>query len=443
MEKDEIKTILEEWNFWSHELYTGIERESCISKLERYARTNQVVVITGARRSGKTIIMRQMAKRLIKEGLEKESILFINFEDPRWSELDAKALQRIYETYLELLNPKQKPCIFLDEVQEVVGWEKWVRMMHELRKAKIFVSGSNAALLEREFSTLLTGRHLDYTVFPLSFREFLLFNNIAISSEIDIISRKVELRRLLREFMEHGAYPEIVLTAEKTEHLLTYFEDIINKDIVKRYKIRKPEKLRILAKFYLSNISSSVTFGAVEKSFGISADTAERFSKYFEDSYLIFFLKRFSFKVKEQEKSPRKVYAIDTGLANAIGFKFSENIGRTAENIVFVALKRMQAANPNIEIFYWKDLQHREVDFVVKEGGNVTKLIQVCWNIYETKVKERETRALLKAMDELGINEGIIITEEKDAEENINGKKIKFVPLLKWLLSEPQAAGEL
>jgi predicted AAA+ superfamily ATPase len=153
---------------------------------------------------------------------------------------------------------------------------------------------------------------------------------------------------------------------------------------------------------------------------------------------MIFFVKRFSFKVKEQEKSARKVYAIDVGLANAIGFKFSANYGKIAENMVAVELKRKMSQYPNMELYYWKNPRHEEVDFIVKYGQNVEQLIQVCWDITEYRTKERELKALLKASKELNCANLVVITEDYEAEEELKEKakfyKVKFIPLWKWLL---------
>lgn len=433
MVKNEILKILDDWNFWKKDLETGIKRPLYLDRLKSFSATNQILVITGARRSGKSFIMRQLAKELIKEGGNKNNILMVNFEDPRFTELNTETLQKIYETYLEFLKPKE-PFIFLDEVQEVEAWEKWTRTMHELGKARVIVSGSNARLLSKELATLLTGRHLNTVIFPLSFKEYLAFNNIAVEKKLDIISKEIEIKGLLRDYLEFGSFPEVVLSKEKKEILLTYFEDILDKDLIRRFRIRKPEKLKSLAKFYLSNISSLTTFSSIEKFLGISADTIEKFSGYLETAYLVFFLKRFSFKVKEQEKSPRKVYAIDTGLANTIGFRFSENVGRLAENIAFLELKRKQTINPELELYYWKDQHHREVDFVMKEKLKVKQLIQVCWELSRSETKNREIRALLKAMEEIKLKEALVITEDYEAEESIKDKKIRFLPLWKWLL---------
>ena len=434
MDKNEIITILEDWNFWKKSPDTGIPRFFYLEKLKKLLLTGQIIVITGARRSGKSFIMRQLAKELIKRGVNENRILIVNFEDPRFIDLNPQLLQQIYETYLEFLNPKDKPYIFFDEVQEVQKWEKWVRTMQELKKANIILSGSNAKLLSRELATLLTGRHLDITVFPLSFKEFLDFNGLYLKEELDFVSKKIEIKRLMRNYLEFGSFPEVVLQKEKREILLSYFEDILNKDLVRRYKIRKSENLKALIKFYLANPSSLITFSSLEKSLKISADTIEKFSNYFETAYLTFFLKRFSFKIKEQEKSPRKVYTVDTGLANTIGFRFSQNLGKLAENIVFLELKRKALFYPDLEFYYWKDERHREVDFLIKEKLKVNKLLQVCWNIEDKETRKREIESLIKAMREFKLNEGLIINEDYEGEEKIKGKEIKFIPLWKWLL---------
>lgn len=434
MNKNDIFSILQDWNFWANGLETGVPRPDYLHQLKKLLSTHQVLTITGPRRAGKSYLMRQAAKELAQEGLEKNSILMVNFEDPRFAGLDVKLLEQIYETYLEFLSPKMPVTIFLDEIQEVEDWEKWVRYMHELNKAKLIVSGSNAKLLSRELGTLLTGRHLDATVFPLSFREFLAFHSIVLTNKMNVLQKKTEIKSLLRQYLEFGSFPEVSLSGAKREILLSYFEDLVHKDLGRRFKIRKPQELKALVKYYLSNIATLATFNSLGKFLKISTATVEKFSHYLEQVYLVFFLKRFSFKVKEQEKSPRKVYAIDTGLSNTVGFKFSENIGRSTENVVFLELKRSQAFSPEREIYYWKDIHHREVDFVVKDGTKITELIQVCWNIDDTQTKERELRSLVKAMVELNTGQAIVITEDYEGEEAFKGQNIRFIPLWKWLL---------
>jgi hypothetical protein len=436
MNKSEIITILNDWNFWNKSQDTGINRNYYLERLEKLITTKQVIVITGARRSGKSYIMKQLAKLLMKKGIDKKNILFVNFEDPRFTQINSLLLQKIFDTYLEFLNPNEIPYVFLDEVQEVNEWEKWVRTMHELKKANIIVTGSNAKLLSQELSTLLTGRHLDITVFPLSFKEYLYFKNINIMNDLDIINNKLEINRLLKEYFEFGSFPEVVLNEEKNQILISYFDDIINKDLIRRYNIRKPDKLKNLTSFYFSNISSQITFNSLKSQLDLTTNTIEKFSTYLETVYLTFFLKRFSFKVNEQAKSPRKVYSIDSGLANIIGFRFSPNTGKIAENLVFLELFKKKITNPLLEIYYWKNERHQEIDFVVKEGQKLKELIQVCWNLDNLKTKNREINSLFKGLEQLKVSDSLIITEEFEGEEAINGKKIKFLPLYRWLLAQ-------
>ena len=438
MNKEELLEILQDWNFWKKGLDTGIERKPYLDKCLSFLKVNVITAIIGIRRSGKSYIMRQTIKKLIEGGEESKNILMINLEDKRFMEFYPKLLDEIYETYIEFLKPGKEHFLFLDEVHNIPNWERWARTMHELGKAKIVISGSSSKLLAGELSSVLTGRHLDIFVFPLSFREFLYFKNLEITDKLDLIAKKIEIKSFLSDYIEFGGFPEVILSNEKKQLLLTYFDDIVTKDIERRYKLKQSEKLRALARFYLTNISNTITFNSIRKFLDTTTNTIEKFSSYLEEVNMLFFVKRFSFKVKEQEKSARKVYSIDVGLANAIGFKFSSNFGRTAENIVATELKREETLNPNVEIYYWQNPQHEEVDFVVKEGLKVKQLIQVCWDINEYKVKKREIKALLKASVELKCRDLFVITEEYEAEEKVTAKgkkhRIKFLPLWKWLL---------
>ncbi len=436
MNRSEILSILSDWNFWTKDQPTGIKRHHYIVRLENLLGTGQVVVISGVRRSGKSFLMRQVIQALMSKGVPKNQILMVNFDDPRFATLDTAALEQLFQTYMESLQPSDTPYIFLDEIQEVTGWEKWVRMMHELRKAKIVISGSNARLLSGELATLLTGRHMDLNVFPLSFEEFLEFNNMSTQNldEITLVSRMTRIRALLYDYLEFGGFPEVTLTDQKKPLLLSYYDDILNRDLIRRFHLRRPESLKAIGKFCMSNVASQMTFRSLGRFAQATGNTAEKFSSYLESAYLLFFLKRFSFAVREQEKSPRKVYSIDIGLSNAVGFRFSQNVGRVAENVVFLTLRRHAASNPNLELFYWKDAMQHEVDFVVKDGLKVRELIQVSWNVSDPRTRQREINALVRAMKELGVNEALVVTEDEDKTEEFDKSKIKFAPLWKWLL---------
>lgn len=435
MNKNELLKILEDWNFWKEDLKIGFSRGIYLEMLEKRLSSEQIKVIIGARRSGKSYIMKQFASWLIeKKGVSKFNILIVNFEDPRFTNLDTKLLQEIFDVYQETYQPKGDLYVFLDEVQEVANWEKWVRIMQELGKANLILSGSNSKLLSGELATVLTGRHLDTAVMPLSFKEFLNFSGLEIKNKTEVVRNDGQLNILLNEYLKFGSFPLVVLGQDKENILLSYFDDIVNKDLIKRYRIRKVQEIKSLLKLYLSNIATPITFSSSGKFLNISPVSVERFSAYLEASYAVFFLKRFSFKVKEQEKSPRKVYAVDTGLANVIGFRFSENSGRFAENLVFLELKRRTYLNPWLEIYYWKSLEQEEVDFLLKEENQVKQLLQVCWDVQDQNTKKREVKALLKAMKEFNLKEGLIITQDFEGVEVYEEKKIQYVTLRSWLL---------
>ena len=428
---DEIKIleILNRWNFWKEEKDTGIERGGYIDKGIRFLGSNVIIAIIGVRRSGKSFIMRQIARHLIGSNSARDTLI-VDFEDPELEGSDSETLNKIYEVYVKELSPT-RPTIFLDEIHIVTNWEKWVRMMHELGKARIFISGSSSKLLSGELSTVIAGRHLDIRVFPLSFNEFLDFRGIEIEDMLDIVDKRFEIERSIKEYLEFGGFPEVVLSENKRELLTNYWKDIIYRDVILRFKIRKIEHFRSLGRFYLTNISSPITFNRISKFLGISDDTVETFSRYLVETFSIFFVKRFSFSLKEQENSPRKVYSIDNGLSNAIGFRFSDNFGRLMENLVAIELKRRGE-----EIYYWRDYSGREVDFVVMDRKKVKQLIQVCYDIEDFTTKERELKALVKAGKELKCKNLKVITWDYEGREEFKNKRIEFIPLWRWLLNK-------
>ena len=432
MERDEILRILLDWNYWGDYKDESIERRGYIKELNRLLKTGEIAVIKGVRRAGKSTLVLQFVKKLVEEGLKEENTLVVNFEDPRFKNLDLELLDTIYETYKEELQAEGEHLVVLDEVQEIAGWEKFARYLQEAKRARVLITGSSSKLLSEEYSTLLAGRHVDIEVFPLSFREFLdfKFKDVSIQRKIDIIKYRHKIRILLREYMEFGGFPKVTLIEEGKEDLLAnYFRDIVIKDVQMRFRVRETGKLEELAKYYLTNISTLQSFNRVRQALNLCLDTVERFSRYFATARLLFFVPKFSFSLKQQILNPKKVYCIDSGLRNIVSFKFVEDLGRIAENVVFLELFRRGK-----EVYYWRDRTGREVDFAVKGKLKVSELVQVCWRIEEEKTRKREITALVKAMDELKLKEGLIITENTEGRENINGKWITYKPLWKWLV---------
>ncbi len=427
MNNETIIEILNDWNFWTREQETGIYRDAYLGKLERLAMTEQIVAMIGVRRSGKSTLMKQFIKKKISSGTKSASFLYVNFEEPKFTgSLSSEFLQQIYEAYLEIIKPDVKPWVFLDEVQNVPNWERFVRALHEKKEANIFISGSTAKLLSKELGTLLTGRWVEVKTYPLDFREFLLFKQLKIETKMDILSNKVRIKQLLREYLEFGGFPLVTLKEEKDEILRRYFDDIVERDIAMRHNIRKTEKLKSLARYYLTNFSSSISYRRIAKFIGSSLDSTERYSTYMTEAYLLFFVQKHSYSLKEQEVSPRAVYGIDAGLINITGFRFSDNLGKLYENTVFLTLLENRK-----EVYYHKN--KRECDFLIKEGQKIVCAIQVSYEIKENR--EREVNGLLEAMDEFKLKEGFIITEEMDEEEEIDGRKIVYIPLWKWLVT--------
>jgi len=427
---EQIIEILIESNFWRQDQNVGIERTNYLNRLTDLAREGMAVTIVGPRRSGKSTIMYQLIKRLIDGGVPRENTLHVNFEDPRfYGELNPQFMSKLFDAYMMILRPKGKVYIFLDEVQNVAGWERFVRFLVDQQRHAIYITGSSSSLLSKELGTLLTGRHLDLTIYPLSFGEFLFFKGIKLDNQLDLLSQKTKIRRLVGEYMRWGGFPAAVLGKNKQEILLNYMGDILSRDIVERYNIKKVNNLKTLSKYYMTNCASLISFNSIKGFINMPVDTVERYSEYLNNAFLFFYLKRFSYSLKEQEKNLRKVFCIDSGLRNAVSMGFSEDRGKVLENIVF--LKFSQKGN---EVYYWKDKQGYEVDFIVVEGGKVTGVYQVSYSVREARTKTRETNALIRALICFDLKEGTIITENQEMEETLKGFRIRYMPVWKFLL---------
>lgn len=433
MDKREILEILIDWNFWVKEQFTGVSRKELLIDIERKSSSKEIMVITGARRTGKSTIILQYLMDRIDAGIPKENILIINFEDPRFRDLDLELMNRTYELYLtEVETSSDEQYVVLDEVQVIEGWEKFARYLHEIRRVNVFVTGSSSKLLNSEYSTVLTGRHIDTEVYPLSFKEYLGFRGIHVRTDLDVVNQRHSIKRELKEYIRMGGFPKVTLEEEernKKELLHTYYRDILIKDVISRYNIKDIKKLEELAKYYMSNISSPNSYNRIKNVFSMSLDTVERYSSYLESTYMLFFIKKFSYSLKTQILNPRKVYALDTGLRNTVSFSFSEDHGRLVENVVFLHLRRKYP-----DIYYWKSDDQKEVDFLITENNKVSRAIQVCWDMSDERTRKREIDALVAAMDTYDLQEGLILTDESEDEIEIDGRKIIIESVWTWLL---------
>jgi predicted AAA+ superfamily ATPase len=427
--KDKLTAYIEEERTKEMELK---EREITLE-----TKTDLINDIIGPRRAGKTSLMRLEMKRLATK-VNKGNIIYINFESRRLWPLTPEYFNDIIKIiYEEDLLKHGKVYLFLDEVQRIEGWEKYVRSIYDefKGKIKIFLSGSTSKLTKSKLSYLLTGRHLTTIAFPLNFREFLRFKNIDFQKPITE-QKEALIRKALKEYLSMGGFPEVVIT--KNESLIeTLFLDIISRDIIP--KAKNKEIIEDLAYFLCSNVGKPFTFSRFtkllkERGLEISVPTLEKYFNLMKESFLFFDLDAFSYSVKQQLRAPKKIYCIDTGFVNFFGFKFSEDLGRVMENLVAIQLYRVVQQHPKMKLFYFKDYQQNEVDFVIKDGLKIEQLIQACHNIDDFETKRREVKSLINASKALRCNNLLVITNDYEAEEKIKGKKIKFVPLWKWLI---------
>ncbi len=427
--------ILAEWNpWWVRRQESGlIDREICKSVIAWLGR-REIIGILGVRRCGKTSVMNLLIERLIKS-VSAANVFFIKCDDDRVEKesLISKAL----DLYKEVINPKGRVFVFIDEIQEIPGWESTLKRVYDLEKdVKFFVSGSNFSVLREDLAAKLAGRLAHFEMYPFSFAEFLNLKGINSEKDASALLRKHEIKHNLLEYFEFGGFPEVVLEvdAKKKSQLLSfYYDTIVYRDILRRRGIRNPAKLEKMIDFFLQNISNHVNFSKVGKLVLLSTDSISEYVKYIQDAFFIFSIPLFSHSVKKQEINPKKIYCVDTGLRNVKGFRFSQDYGRLAENLVFVELKRRGSANPFQELYYWQG-EGCEVDFVIKEGLKIKQLIQVCWDIADDKTNGREMNGLVDAMKEFKLKEGVIITEDAEGTEIVDGMKINYLPLWKWLL---------
>jgi len=427
MNVEEIKRIV---TAQKEEISETYEREKIINrlipneKLIQLFKHPNILAIIGVRRSGKSI-----CSTLILQG---KKYGYINFDDERIINIKPEELDQVLQAFYELYGSDLE-YIILDEIQNVEKWELFTNRLR--RTKKVIVTGSNSKLLSGELATHLTGRYLDFTLYPFSFEEVLELQDIKPIKEDFYSTKKIsEIKEKLRSYISLGGFPEAYKFG-KTMLIKTY-EDIIQKDILLRYKIKNKATFKELAKYLVSNFSNEITYTKLKDLTSIkNVHTIKNYVSYLSTAYLVIILERFSFKLKNQTIAPKKIYCIDTGIINSVAFKFSEDFGRIMENVVVVDLFRRKSCwTPDTEVYYWKDHQQQEVDFVIKKGLKVEQLIQVTSISERNELKKQEYASLVKASDELHCKNLLVITWDYESKETIDGKEIEFIPLWKWLL---------
>lgn len=378
---------------------------------------NRIIILTGIRRCGKSTLLKQIMQT-------KTHYCYVNFDDERLLTFPAEEFEILNEVLIEMYGPPD--IYFFDEIQNIAGFETFVRRLQDEGK-KVIITGSNAALLSREFGTRLTGRYKLFEIFPFSFAEFLIFLKISVRKEsLYIPSERVTLITSFAKYVEIGGMPEYLIHHDP-EYIKTLYDNILYRDIIARYAIRRQRLIRELVGILISNISLPFTYNSLKNNLGLTnAITVKEYITYLHSAYLFFELPRFDYSVKKQLNSPRKCYCIDTAFSILGGFSVSPNKRRLLENIVYFELLRR-----GTEVYYFQD--KRECDFITKKGPHITGALQVCFELTNEN-REREIGGILEATEFFGLKEGHILTNDEEDLLIMDEVRIIIMPVWRWLL---------
>lgn len=390
------------------QLESSVPRDTVFPKI-----TNKIKVAIGVRRSGKTYLCLQTIQHYMQQGIPLSRILYINFEDDRLLPLTQEKLSGLLEAFYTL-HPEnyQHLCyFFLDEIQNVENWPIVIRRFFDTRKLDIYLTGSSSKLLSKEIATSLRGRAITLEVWPFSFKEYLLAEQINIPAQLKTKQAMDTMHAHLLRYFEIGGFPEITKLSfdHRIQILQDYVDVVIFRDITERYAISNISLIKYLIKTLIHNISTRFSmnkyFNAL-KSQGLSVgkNTLHDYLAYIEDAFLVFSVPVYSESLRKIQTTPRKIYCVDSGLYYAYSSSFSKNLGRIFENFIYLSLRRASR-----EIFYYVTKKGFEVDFLTKDLRGRRRLYQVVWDNDDPDTLAREQRALDEAKSELGI-EGEIIT---------------------------------
>lgn len=378
----------------------GVPRLFEVKLLSKFA-----TIISGVRRGGKSTLVRQFLQT-------KKPVYYLYFEDITLAEFELGDFIQLEIIFRQKLGPDG--IFFFDEIQNINGWEKYIRQLVDAGE-QVIITGSNASMLSKELGTRLTGRHISLELFPFSYAEFLR------------LKRKDHSLRLFEEYLQKGGFPEY-LKSNDVDVLRNLFQDIFYRDILHRNLLRNELAIKTMLHFLISNIGKELSYNKLKDLIKVgSGNTVSQFIDHFEQAYLLFSLKKFDFSLKKQLVNPKKIYCIDNAIIGRNAFSFSENKGRMLENTVFIELKRRSK-----QIYYHK--MKLECDFLIQDGLKITEAIQVCYQL-DYQNKEREINGLFEALNEYSLKEGLILTYDQEDSFFFNDKTIIIKPVWEWLLS--------
>jgi len=394
-----------------------IEREV---SLNDYMKGNEIIVITGIRRCGKSSLLKIISKKL------KEKFVYMNFDDIRLTDFKVENFEDIEDIVSERYGIKTNVIFLLDEIQNVPFWERWVNNLYT-KRIKVFVTGSNSSLLSSEISTFLTGRNKVIKLYPFSFKEFLLVKKIKIDYQTTDERRAIS--QAFNYYFENGGFPLVIINDDLSLSK-QYFEDILNKDIIKRYNLKKIKELNNLILYLFSNVSKTYSYSTLKQVSSIkSLSMINNYIGYLKNVFVASTINKFDYSIKKQKVSSSKFYVLDNSFLKTVAFNFSENAGKRLENLVFIELVR-----DGNEVYY--HAKNNECDFIIKEGLKITKAIQICLVLDNAVTKKREVDGLIEALKEYRLKEGLILTLDKEEEFILKDKKIIIKPVWKWLLEK-------
>jgi predicted AAA+ superfamily ATPase len=420
-------------DFQTVTLFTGVQRELVITPV-----TAKATVCIGVRRSGKSTLMNQIIQKLFEQGVYRENILYLNFFDERLHQLYTSGLNTILEAYFSLYPNKkntEKIYCFFDEIQIIPGWEPFIDRIMRTENCEVYITGSSAQLLSKEIATQMRGRALSWEMFPFSFSEFLDYKQLNYKNPYSTKTRFL-LQNAFNDYWETGGFPE-VLSLDKhlrIKILQEYYNSTLFRDMIERHNVTNPKAILDLARWLIDNNAALFSINNLTgylKSLGhrITKSTVSDYIDWFEDAYFFFNVKIFDSSLNRVNSNPKKIYCIDHAMVNATSSGIMVNSGRLLENIVFISLRRITS-----HIFYYKTKDNYEVDFIAQLEDRSRLLIQVCESLVDTKTRKREITALNKAMLELKINKGIIVTRNEEEILDLEAGKIEIISAWRFFL---------
>ncbi|MEX1190383.1 MAG: ATP-binding protein [Brumimicrobium sp.] len=417
--KELFKQIILERQEWIREIDV-VPRDISIEKNANY-------VFTGLRRAGKTYFLYQIIKYLVQND-DYELILFVNFEDERLLEVSSDHLHLLIEAYYELFD--KKPILFLDEIQTVENWQKFIRRIAD-DGYSIYVTGSNANMFSAEIATTLGGRFFTKEILPLSFKEFLQFQSISFTLKSKYTEERFVLKRAHKNYLKFGGFPELLKFEHKREYLSSVYQKLFYGDLVARYNISNVNVLKLLVKKLAESVNNETAVNRIKnliKSTGLSIgnNTLFDYLNYLEASFMIASISNYHSKFVEKE-TKKKYYFLDTGVLMLF---LHDQDTKLLENQIYIELRRR-----GYDVYFLK--RKKEIDFYIPEEN---LLIQVSYSMQNPETKNREVNALVSGMKELNITQSLIITMDETDEINMDAGNIQIIPAWKWLIQEVKDA---